>query len=173
MEPLTATGVWPRARELWHRLLAEGTSPAQLAVATFVGLLIATTPFYGLQMLLVLLVASVFRLNKIVALLACQVSMPPVYAFLVVGSLEIGNLLLHGDWLGIETTELPKTVAEGWQLLAHLSGVWLVGSLVVGTVLGFLGGTLVYILAVRSPKEEAEELAAELMASRSDRYRIV
>lgn len=169
----STTGVWPRARLIWRRLLAEGNSPGQLAIAVFVGLLIGVTPFYGLQMLLVLLVASLFRLNKIAALLAVQISVPPVYALLVVGSLEIGSLILNGEWLGIETSELPTTVAAGWQLLGQLSGVWLLGSVVLGTLIGVLGATLVYILAVRSPREEAEVLAEELRSSRSGKWRAV
>ena len=109
-------------------------------------------------MLLVLAIATVFRLNRLAAVVAVQSLVPPIYAFLVITSLEVGNLLLNGTWLGIGQADLPTTTQEGWDLLSRLSGVWLLGSLVVGVLVAGLGATLTYFLALRTPQEEAEAI---------------
>ncbi|RMG15294.1 MAG: DUF2062 domain-containing protein [Planctomycetota bacterium] len=154
-----------RLRAAWRRLLREGSSPFELGAAVFLGVLVSVTPFYGLQMLLVVALAALFRLNKVVALAAVQFSIPPVYPFLVIASLECGNLLLHGSWLGVRAEDLPETTAEAWRMLGELGGVWLVGSLVVGSFLGLLAGCLVFFLALRSPVEEALEAEREYRES--------
>lgn len=150
-------GAWAWLRGQWGRLVREGADPAHLAAAVFVGVVVGVTPFYGLQMLLVLLISSALRLNKVAALAAVQISVPPLYPFLVIASLETGNLLLRGTWLGVQREDLPTTTAAAWRMLGELSGVWLLGSLVVGVVLGGLAAALAYLLALRSPEEEAEE----------------
>lgn len=143
-----------RLRAWLERLLEEGASPLELGAATFLGVLIGVTPFYGLQMLLVLVLASVLRLNRLAALAAVQISIPPIYPFLVAASLEVGSLLLRGDWLGARMTALPTTWSGSWALLNELAGVWLAGSLVVGAALGLLSGGLVALLAVAAAGRE-------------------
>ncbi len=137
-----------RLRRYFERALAEGSTPIELGAATFLGVLVGVSPFYGLQMLLVLLLATLLRLNRLTALAAVQISIPPVYPFLVVASLEAGSLVVRGDWLGTHAADLPSTWAGWWRLLSDLAGVWLAGSLIVGALLGLLSGGLVAVLAV-------------------------
>jgi uncharacterized protein (DUF2062 family) len=120
-------------------------------------------------MLLVVALAAALRLNKLAALLAVQISIPPFYPFLVIASLETGSLILRGDWLGVTQDDLPETTAAAWRMLGDLSGVWLLGSLVVGSVLGGLAAALAWVLALRSPREEAEE--AQRLWTESQRLR--
>ena len=156
--------VAPPGRESWwrrlgRRLLLERTSPANLAAAVFVGVLVGVSPFYGLQMVLVILLATTLRLNRLAALSAVQISVPPLYPFLVLASLETGSLVLRGKWLGLRSEEVPRDFLGAWTLLQELAGVWLVGSLVVGTVLGALVAGLVLLLAalVSTPEELSED----------------
>ncbi len=154
-----------RLRGYWRRIREEGSSPGELAAAVFLGLFLGVTPFYGVQMLLVLAIATALRLNRLAAVVAVQTLIPPIYAFLVVASLEVGNLLLNGTWLGIGRADLPTNTQEGWDLLSKLSGVWLLGSLVVGFVVAGMGATLTYFLALRTPEEEAEAIEREWLES--------
>jgi uncharacterized protein (DUF2062 family) len=158
---LTPTGE-PRgeeARSWLDRLLGEGSSPLELGAATFLGVLVGVTPFYGLQMVLVLALATLLRLNRLAALAAVQISIPPVYPLLVAASLETGSFILRGDWLGMQAADLPTSWAASWALLSELAGVWLVGSLAVGATLGLLSGGLVALLAVIAAAREQEPVS--------------
>lgn len=146
----TAGGKEPRAgslRAFAVRQAVEASTPLRLGGAVFLGVLVAVSPFYGLQMLIVLALAALFRLNKLAALAAVQLSIPPVYAVLVVASLETGNFLLRGQWIDREAHPVPRTMSQAWRLLEDLGGTWLLGSLVVGVALGVLAGSLAFFVA--------------------------
>lgn len=149
-----------RLRATWAALRAEGSTPGRLAAAVFLGVLVGTSPFYGLQTLLVLLLAGLLRVNRLAALAAAQVSLPPLYPLLVVGSLQTGDLLLPGRAREVSLATLPATTAGWWRLLSELSGEWLVGSLVLGAGLGLCGGAVVYAL-VRRRGLQAPDLAID------------
>src|SRR5436190_8428665 len=86
---------WRRScRELVMRLLRERTSPSRLAWAVGVGVLIGTTPFYGLHLGITIVVATMLGLNRAVTYLAANVSLPFIAPFLAFGSIQIGTVLL-------------------------------------------------------------------------------
>jgi uncharacterized protein (DUF2062 family) len=129
--------VWRPMRSL-RRLLSENTSPIQLALAAAVGVFLGTLPLIACHTLTIILAANYFRLNKVAALSASQLCMPPVVPALCI---EMGYWLRHGRFL----TEISLETL-GYQALERLYE-WLLGALVLAPLLAFLIGALTLLLA--------------------------
>ncbi len=149
-----------RFRDAARRILAEHASPAELGLSVALGVFVACTPFYGLQTLLALGAAWLLGLNRIAAVTAAQVSIAPVSPFLILGSIQAGELILHGRLLA-----LGPTVWHGAGLVQTGRAViaaWLVGGAAMGIVLGGLLGSAVFAVARRrqeGPRDRAGRAA--------------
>jgi uncharacterized protein (DUF2062 family) len=96
-------------------------------------------PLFFFHTLAILFVAGYFRLNKIAALAASQLCMPPIVPAVCI---ETGYFLRHGKFL----TEISLETL-GYQALERI-WEWLLGSLLVAPVIGLATGVFVYALAV-------------------------
>jgi uncharacterized protein (TIGR03546 family) len=125
-----------RIRHILKRLVSAHDSPRRLSVAIGVGVFIGTLPFFGFHMWIGLLVALIARLNKLAVLLGTQVSLPWIAPFLIVGSIEIGEWVLYGQFLkiSIPTLQLKTLIAFLYPLFCS----WIIGSLILGTILGLI-----------------------------------
>lgn len=138
----TSTRVWRllllHPVRLIRLLLAEHARPRSLALAGAFGALIGTLPLIGVHTVLVYMGARRFGFNRILALGANQLGMPPVIPSLCI---EVGYYLRHGTWLTeISMRTLGREAPQRfWE--------WLIGSLVVGPVLGILVGGSIWGLA--------------------------
>ena len=135
----------------WHplqslrRLLTEHASPGQLAAAAALGMLVGTSPLLGAHTIIILFVAGFLRLNKVAAVAASNLCMPPLVPALCI---ELGHFLRFGHWL----TEFSLETL-GYQGLQRL-WEWLLGSLLLGPLLAALTAGVVYLLAVLVKREE-------------------
>lgn len=119
-------------------LLREETTPLQLAAAAVLGVILGAAPLIACHTIAILFVAGFFGLNKLLGVATSQLCMPPLVPALCI---EVGYYMRHGEWL----TEIS------WETLGH-EGLerlweWLLGSLVVGPLLGLVVGVAVYLLA--------------------------
>ena len=64
-----------------------------IALGVFVGFL----PFGGYHTLLVISLAVLFKLNKVLAFVASNVSLPPFIPFIIAAALFLGAPFVHGD----------------------------------------------------------------------------
>lgn len=64
-----------------------------IALGVFVGF----SPFWGFHTLIVISLAVLFRLNKVLAFFASNVSLPPFIPFIIAASLFLGSPFVHGD----------------------------------------------------------------------------
>jgi uncharacterized protein (DUF2062 family) len=119
-------------------LLTENLTPVQVAAAAAMGVLLGALPLIALHTVVILFVSSYFRLNKVAALAASQLCMPPIVPALCI---EVGYFIRHGEFL----TEISIETL-GYQALERL-WEWLLGSLVVAPVLAALVGGLVFVIA--------------------------
>ncbi len=121
-------------------LCVENASPFLLAVAVWLGIFLGALPLLAIHTIVIIYVAHRLHLNKIAAIAASQFCMPPVVPGLCV---EVGHYMLKGNFL----TDLSW---EAWGLQAHYRLLdWLLGSLLVGPLLGLVGGAIVYIASRR------------------------
>ena len=119
-------------------LLSENTTPRELALAAALGVFLGTLPLIGVHTLAILIAAGFLRLNRIAAVTASQVTIPP---FVPALAIEVGHFMRFGKFL----TEISlQTLAnEGLQRLWE----WFLGSLLLGPVLGLIAGVVTYLAA--------------------------
>jgi hypothetical protein len=126
-----------RFRDLLHL----DDSPRRLAVALAVGVFISCTPFWGLQTILSVIVATVFRLNRAAAVTGTWINLP-WFAPLVYGAaIKIGMLVAPGlreaNAATLETLlhdPAALSWATVWSWLRGSSLPLLIGSTIVGAV---------------------------------------
>lgn len=129
-------------------LLAEHSSPLQLAMATALGVLLGTLPLIACHTLAILAACSFFRLNRVAAVAASQLCMPPIVPAL---GIELGYWLRHGEFL----TEISLRTL-GYQFLERL-WEYLLGSTLLAPPLALLVGALVFVLASTLRQRTTEE----------------
>lgn len=115
--------------------------PARVALAVGLGLFCGIAPIWGYQMVAAATLAHWLRLNKAIALLASNISIPPVMPFILYGGLALGHWLLTGQRLNFSTQPITRALA-----LQYL-GQWCVGSVALGTVVGTMGTLTTYSVA--------------------------
>jgi uncharacterized protein (DUF2062 family) len=126
-------------RRTFYDLRTEGQGRVREACAIGVGLFIGCTPFYGFHILLCWIVGRLLRLNRLNVYLAANVSNPIVAPLLVFAELQTGTWLRTGSFLALTLESVRSTTA--WQIGTDL----LLGSAVVGGVLGVTGGLATYV----------------------------
>jgi hypothetical protein len=130
----------------WRQLLARlrallhlDDPPQRIALALAVGVFISCTPFLGLQTVLAILVAMVFRLNRAATLTGVWINLPWFAPVVYGAALTLGDWLLPDPsgsreaWLAYI---LSRPFGLRWRdlsiLLEDLSAALLVGTTVVG-----------------------------------------
>ncbi len=130
---------------IWHpvdsirAVLTENTSPEKIAIAGGLGIFLGALPLIACHSVIIIMVASFFRLNKVVALSTSQLCMAP---FMPAICIETGYFLRNGAFL----TEVNiKTI--GYQAIYRIYE-WLLGSLIIGPLTGIIIALIMYIMAV-------------------------
>jgi glycosyltransferase involved in cell wall biosynthesis len=121
------------------KLLKGNCSPQQLAVSGGLGVFIGAVPLIACQTITILFAASFLRLNKIMAIAASQLCIPP---FIPALCIEVGYFVRHGRFL----TEISLDTI-GYQGLERIFE-WFLGSLILGPALSLLVGITIYITAI-------------------------
>lgn len=122
------------------KLLKEHATPMGLSTSAAVGVFLGALPLIFVHTLVILFVTTRLHLNKIMAVASQNICMPPVVPFLCI---ETGYFFLNGKWL---------TEASMDTLVIHLPHrlfEWLLGSLIIGPILGILSWIVTYIIASR------------------------
>jgi len=148
---------------VWRPMLARlgavlhlDDPPWRVALALAVGVFISCTPFWGLQTLLSLVIATLFRLNRAVTVTGAWLNLP-WFAPLVYGfALQIGALIvpdLHGADIG-EIVELlhassALSAADMFELFRNVSLALLIGTAAVGVVAGAFTYITAFVLLRR------------------------
>jgi hypothetical protein len=132
---------WPVGRHLFTALLHLDERPGRIALAMAVGVFIGCTPFWGLQTILSIVVALVFRLNKLATVTGTWLNLPWVAPFVYAAALRIGTAVLpdqdgaRNAWL-VYLLEHPGRMS--WRhvvdLLPHVSLALIIGTTIVGAI---------------------------------------
>lgn len=153
--------VHPRVRSLFHGLRTEGAGTGREAVAIGTGVFIGCLPFYGFHLMLCLAVGWLLRLNRLKMYFAAHISNPIFAPALVFAELQTGAWLRRGSFHAV-------TLATATTTDLSVFGVdVLVGSLVMGSVLGTSLGAATYQMSRGSRDDEA---FLDLVRESSDRY---
>jgi uncharacterized protein (DUF2062 family) len=152
-------------------LLHLDDPPWRIALALALGVFISCTPLYGMQTVLALLLATLFRLNKAATVLGTWLNLPWFAPFVYGGGLKIGARIL---------AEVRNREAESLAILfgqpLRVSLRDLVGvlpdvslALVIGTTLvGLVAASVTYLVAlgvIRRRRARAGNAAAARRAA--------
>jgi uncharacterized protein (DUF2062 family) len=123
-----------------HDLCREHATAGELAAAVWVGIFIGALPIIPFGIAAIIYVNQRLHLNKLAGVGASNVCCAPFVPLLCA---EVGHFMLHGRfWTDFNrqtlVAELPQRLWE-----------WLLGSMVVGPLLGCLGAGIVYVLVGR------------------------
>ncbi len=145
-----------------EQILMHNENPLKVAVALGFGVFMGISPIWGFQMLTAAFLAHLMRLNKILVLLASNISIPPLVPFIIYFSYKTGGLLL-----GVKGTLTKETLSnlkdqllnsnfyDTLQELGYNLFQYVIGSLFFGLVLGLATFFVSYLLLVLLKKKEA------------------
>ncbi len=125
-------------RYYYHRLVRLRSSTGEIARGFAIGCFCGCLPLFGLQVILSLAVATLFKGQRFVAAATTWISNPFTYIPLYAFGFHVGRSLL-----GYQNLTFPKEAIGSITLLSELGGDFLralfFGCIVVGSVLGVCG----------------------------------
>lgn len=140
-------------------ILTLDNHPGHIAAGFAVGVFISFTPFFGLHMLIAIIAAFVFRLNKLTCITGSCVNTPMTVAPVLVISYKLGRFLL-----GYYPGELHIKQELSWQYALKLidkhGASLLLGTSILGLFAAVLAYFICYYLVVRFRRKD--ESQAEL-----------
>ncbi len=126
-------------------------SNAKLAWSVVLGIFIGVSPFWGWQMVVAVTLAHFFRLNKFIALVASNISIPPFIPIILFCSYAAGGIVLGDD-----LSNLVYTSGITFQWIKQNLIQYILGSFVFGAVLAPVTGLTTYILLLIFRKRERQ-----------------
>ncbi|MGA9305274.1 MAG: DUF2062 domain-containing protein [Candidatus Sulfotelmatobacter sp.] len=135
-----------RLRQFATTLLKENLTPGGAAAAVFLGIFIGIVPIYGLQTVVAVSLALLFKLNKPLTVACTFINNPLLQPAIVVSSVEIGYFLRDGSFRPFHLSALA-----GSHMKEELVG-WAMGSVVLGILVGGVGAAVTAVMVkVKSP----------------------
>lgn len=137
--------VWHPLRSI-RTLLTERATPRELGLAVALGVFLGALPLVACHTLAILVAAALLRLNRVAAVAASQLCMPPLVPALCI---EVGHFLRVGRFItleGVESLRSASFAELGYMGLTCLWD-WLIGSFAVGVVLALVFGAVAYGMA--------------------------
>jgi uncharacterized protein len=134
---------YDRARSLWRAALREHATPREVGWSVGIGVFCGCTPFIGLHMWIALGLTTLLRLNRLWSVVGSRISTSVMLYVIAFSEIDLGHRLMRGQWVQIA----PREVLDHGR---ELFGDWLIGSAIIGTVLGVLLGLLAYALRARA-----------------------
>ncbi|RZJ49046.1 MAG: DUF2062 domain-containing protein [Chryseobacterium sp.] len=118
-------------------LESEGTNRIKafsIALGVFVGLL----PFAGYHTVLVISLSVLFKLNKVLAFVGSNVSLPPFIPFIIAASLFLGAPFVSGD---------SDILRHEWNLELVKNNIlqYVIGSLILATSMSLISGIAAFL----------------------------
>jgi uncharacterized protein (DUF2062 family) len=143
---------------MWDAAKKERASPRQIGVAVAIGAFACFAPVLWLHLATALLLATIFRVNRLWAAAASQ--LPSLFGLLRVPilfvELEVGRYVRTGAWLDLTPREAMKSAP-------HLLLDWVVGCATAGVLAASLLGIAAFAWARRR-----DRLAASAPAMPND-----
>lgn len=133
-----------------NQVLHSKDSNAKMAAAMGWGVFCGVIPIWGYQLVFAGLSAHFMKLNKVVAMVFSNISIPPMIPFLLYGSVVLGAWVL-----GVENAFTLESITL--ESVAQSLTQYIVGSIALATILGllvFIISLLAMFICKRKPNNE-------------------
>ena len=130
-------------KRFWKENIIKSREPAhKKAAAIALGVFVGISPFWGLHTLLVFSLGAIFRVNKVIAFLFSNISIPPLIPFIIYGSYQMGSLISGNgfDWnlSMINFNSSAEIFQSLWQYVLGSFALAGLAALVLGVIFYFL-----------------------------------
>lgn len=123
-----------------ENILESNDSNTTKSLSIALGVFIGISPFWGLQTIIVLALAVLFKLNKVISFAFSNISFPPFIPFIIYGSLKIGgNFIQSSKPLFFDSSMTFSDIQVN-------INQYLVGSFILAALMSILFGLSGYIL---------------------------
>ncbi len=130
-------------KRFWKEDIIKSDEPAhKKAAAVALGVFVGMSPFWGLHTLLVFLLAAIFKLNKVIAFIFSNISIPPLIPVIIYVSYQFGSLLTGN---GVKWELRLSDFNSGAEVMQGL-GQYLLGSFALAGTVAFLLWIVFYFL---------------------------
>jgi uncharacterized protein (DUF2062 family) len=150
-----------RLQRLVYTLRTEGASRSREAWAIGLGIFVGCSPFIGLHLLMAIALGWLLRLNRLKLYLAANLVNPLIMPAILFAEVQTGSWLRRGVGYPLSLPEIGAI--DLW----HFGGDLLLGSLVIGGVLGGLAGCATYASLGRAYRDPE---FTRLVRAAADRY---
>ena len=163
---ITLLWIWPRdlvkyfmANKLsgiiMEQLANHNESPNKMASAVGLGLFMGILPVWGFQMLLAAFFAHLLKINKVIVLVASNISLPPMIPFIIYFSYRTGGLFIKGNTnlltrQSLDTLHQHVISGDFYRALEQLGlGFWqyVLGSIMLGLAVATVGWMVTWLLS--------------------------
>ncbi len=128
-------------KKFWkENIVKSNEPPIKKASAIMLGLFIGISPLWGFHTILVITLAAVFKLNKAIAFLFSNVSIPPLIPFIIYASYQIGAVLMGKE---IDATLNIEEIKSGTDVFKSL-GQYVIGSFALAIIVSLISGVIAY-----------------------------
>jgi len=129
---------WRNAKTFFNdHIIHSKESNMRMTLAVMLGVFMGIVPIWGYQMLVTLALSRLFKLNTVIAIVAANISIPPMIPFILYGSYATGCLIL-GRPVDLNFTDISfdniRTVFEQYLIGSIIFAV--LCSLVTGLLFG-------------------------------------
>lgn len=131
-------------RKGWKRFLKDNIIQTQgsnktKALSVALGIFVGLSPFIGFHTVIVIFLATVFKLNKLISYLCTHISFPPLIPFIIMISMWIGGFFLNTN---------PDFQKQNFSLDLIKNHVlqFFIGSIILSIFSGIFFGSITFII---------------------------
>lgn len=136
---------WENIKKFINKnIIHSPESNAKITLAIMLGIFMGIVPIWGYQMLAAVFLAALFKLNKVIVLVASNISIPPVMPFLLYGSYATG-CYATGNRINLNLMEISLESMKN-VLFQYLIGS-IIFALFLSCIIGLISGSM--LLAFR------------------------
>lgn len=129
-------------QEFYQKQILQSEEPNhKIAFALMLGLFMGVAPVWGYQMIIAFALAHLLKLNKVIVIVASNISIPPMIPFILFASFKTGGFFIEANKLNLRYTSDINLDMIKDNLFQYL-----VGSLTFGVILAIIMGLISYIL---------------------------
>ncbi len=129
-------------QEFFRDQILQNKEPnIKITFAIMLGLFMGVAPVWGYQMLIAFALAHILKLNKVIVLVASNISIPPMIPIVLFASFKTGGFFVEANKLNLRFDS-----SISLDLIKDNLTQYVVGSLVFGILLALTFGIVTYIL---------------------------